>query len=170
MQRPARQRSAGPLTIAAALCLLMGPSCLAAPKPGNKPYDTLLTELERILRDLENFDAIVAAPTVEAPAKGSEWRLPAPAALAIPQGSPALTVRARVRLTLPQALALAVKNSPAVAQSVADVQRERAMLRAAWGRYAPTLSLSLGALGGQRLERNEALIGNASIYPSSSPF
>lgn len=170
MQRPARQRRAGPLTVAAALWLLMTPASLAAPVAGSRPYDTLLTELERILQDLESFDAIVAAPTVGAPAKGSELRLPAPAALAIPQGSSALTVGQRVRLSLPQALALAVKNSPALAQSVADVERDRANLRAAWGRYAPTLSLSLGALGAQRLERNEALIGNTSIYPSSSPF
>ncbi|MEB3333148.1 MAG: TolC family protein [Synechococcaceae cyanobacterium] len=150
--------------------LLLAPPSLAGPGRRSAPYDTLLTELERILQDLNNFDAIVAAPSDAAQAIGAELRLPAPAPRTIPQGSAALAVRERVRLSLPQALALAVRNSPAVAQSVAKVQRERATLRAAWGRYAPTLSLSLGALGAQRLERNEALIGNSAIYPSSSPF
>ena len=170
MQRPARQRRAGPLLIATALWVLMAPASLAATAKRSTTYDTLLTELERILRDLENFDAIVATPAAEAGANGSQLRLPAPAPLAIPKGSAPLAVRDRVRLSLSQALALAVSNSPVVAQSAADVERERALLRAAWGRYAPTLNLSLGALGAQRVERSEAVIGNSTIYPSSSPF
>ena len=170
MQRPARQRRAGALLIAAALSLVMAPASLAGTVRRSTHYDTLLTELEGILRDLENFDAIVAAPSAEAQANGVELRLPPPAPLTVPQGNAPLTVRERVRLSLSQALALAVNNSPAVAEAVADVERERAMLRAAWGRYAPTLSLSLGALGAQRLERSEALIGNSSIYPNASPF
>lgn len=158
------------LTIAVVFGLLMAPAGQAAPARSATPYDTMLTELERILRDLDNFDAIVAAPPDDGPASGRELRLPAPAARSIPQAAPALTIRNRVRLNLPQALALAVRNSPGLAQSVAEVERERATLRAAWGRYAPSLSLSLGALGGQQLQRYEALIGNSSIYPSSSPF
>ena len=170
MQRQARRHRGPRLLIATALCVLFAPAGLAATPRRSTTYDVLLTELEGILRDLENFDAIVAAPPADSPANRNELRLPAPAALTIPQGSASLTVRERVRLSLSQALALAVNNSPALAQTVADVQRERALLRAAWGLYAPTLSLSLGALGGQRLERNEALIGNSGIYSTSSPF
>ena len=156
MQDPARRRRSGAPLIAAALWLLMTPAGWAAGAHRNTVYDTLLTQLEGILRDLDNFDAIVTAPSATVQPDGSALQLPAPAPVTIPQGSAPLTVQRRVQLSLSQALALAVSNNPALAESVSNVARERAMLRAAWGRYAPTLSLSLGALGAQRLERSEA--------------
>lgn len=172
MGRPVGRRRLSLLGIAAVASVLLPAVAPAVPAQPSRPasrYDTLLKQLEGILRDLENFDAIVAAPGAATVAV-TPPRLPAPPVLAVPKGSGSVTVRQQVRLSLSQAVALAVTNSPDLAQSVAQVERERAMLRAAWGRYAPTLSLSLGAIGGQQLVRNEALIGNTSIYAASSPF
>lgn len=170
MGRPARRRRIGLLRLAAAAAVLLPTSALADQGRQVSRYDTLLKQLEGILRDLESFDAIVAAPVAATPSAGTAVQLPSPAPLDVPRGSGPVTVRERVRLSLSQALALAVRNSPDLGQSVAQVERERAMVRAAWGRYAPTLSLALGVLGGQQLQRNEALVGNTGIYPVSSPF
>lgn len=136
----------------------------------NIRYDTLLTKLEAILRELENFDAIVEPTLPGAKPSDTILQLPAPAPLSIPITSSALTERKRVRLSLSQALALAVTNSPSLAQSVASMERERALVRAAWGRYYPTLSLGLGGILGQSQQFNTALIGNTTIYSPSSPF
>lgn len=170
MARPARRRGICLRLIAVAAAVLLPTAALADQGRQQSRYDTLLTRLEGILRDLENFDAIVAEPSAVNLSGSAALRLPPPAALAIPGSSGPVQVRERVRLSLAQALVLAVRNSPDLAQSVTEVEREQALVRAAWGRYAPTLSLSLGALGGQQLQRNEALIGNSGIYPASSPF
>ena len=187
MQRPARYSRRW-----LALLVVLQAWITPAAAQGQRVYDGLLNRLEGILRDLERFDAIVEPGAEQQPA-GSEAAgteptdiapggtdpaaapteaptLAAPAPLAIPQDSRSLEVREQVRLSLRQAVALAVRNSPALAQSVAEVERERALLRAAWGRYAPTLSLGVTGLGSQSLQRNVALIGNSAIYEPGSPF
>jgi len=187
MQRPARYSRRW-----LALLVVLQAWITPAAAQGQRVYDGLLNRLEGILRDLERFDAIVEPGAEQQPA-GSEASsteptdiapggtdpgaapteaptLAAPAPLAIPQDSRSLEVRKQVRLSLRQAVALAVRNSPALAQSVAEVERERALLRAAWGRYAPTLSLGVTGLGSQSLQRNVAVIGNSSIYGPGSPF
>jgi len=151
--------------------VLQGPAAAAAPAPAAKAsaYRKLLGDLEVILKDLESFDAI-AEPPAKPATPTTALQLKPPAALAVPQVDSAVAIRQRVNLSLSQAVALAVCNSPSVAQTVADVDRQRALLRAAWGRYAPTLSLSLAGLGGQSQTFEQAVVGNAGIYAPTSPF
>ena len=168
-----RRRSWSPqAAIALTLVLAQSLPVLAAP-PAKAPraplYGGLLGDLSGILQDLERFDTLLEAPA-DQPGRAAALRLPAPAALAIPQDAAALAVRQRVRLSLSQALALAVSNDPTLARSEADVAQQQALLRAAWGRYAPTLSLAASGFGGQSQSYEKALVGNQSIYAPSSPF
>ncbi|MEB3331550.1 MAG: TolC family protein, partial [Synechococcaceae cyanobacterium] len=147
--------------------------CAASPAWAARPQSTLyggsLAELESILRQLERFDAIVEQPD-QAAEPAAALSLPAPPAQAVPRSAEAVTVRRQQRLSLAQAVALAVSNSPALARNAAAVERQRALLRAAWSRYAPTLSLSLAGQGGQYQFYEKALQGNTAIYAPSSPF
>jgi len=147
------------------------PTGRAAPGGAGRPalYRPVLADLERILSDLERFDALAEPPTA-AESGAAALQLAAPPALAVPQRDSELGVRQRVRLSLAQALELAVSNSPSVAQSVSAVQQQRALLRAAWGRFAPTLSLGLAGSGGQIQSFEKALVGNTGSYAPTSPF
>lgn len=151
--------------------VLQLPGGAAGPAPPVKAsaYRMLLGDLEVILKDLESFDAI-AEPPAKPSTSATALQLKPPPALDVPQGDESVTVRQRVSLSLAQAIALAVSNSPSLAQTVLDVERQRALLRAAWGRYAPTLSLALGGLGGQSQTFEKAVVGNAGIYAPPSPF
>ncbi len=79
-------------------------------------------------------------------------------------------MRQRVRLSLAEALSLAVTNDPSLVQKVADVEEKQALLRSTWGRFAPTLNLGLAAFGSQSEFYEKALVGNQSLYASTSPF
>lgn len=157
------------------LLLLLSPLLgAAAPalaaRPQARLYAGSLAELESILRQLERFDALVEEPLEPAPPSEAPLALPAPPAQALPRSAEAVTVRLRQRLSLRQAVALAVSNSPVVARNLAAVERQRALLRAAWSRYAPSLSLSVAGLGGQNQSYEKALQGNTTLYAPSSPF
>ncbi|MEB3318284.1 MAG: TolC family protein [Cyanobacteriota bacterium] len=158
------------LILPLALPLLPSEPAAAAPtSPRSSVYGSLLGDLEKILRDLERFDAIVE-PGSQGQPPGPLPSLAAPAPLALPQDPAAVRERQRQRLSLSQAVALAVSNNPGLAQSVAGVERQRALLRSAWGRFAPTLSLNLGAQSGMNRVFEQALVGNSAIYAPASPF
>ena len=175
----------GRLLVPALLALLLQPAfCRAAPETAAAPSQTpaqaggrgkgiphppALAELERILRDLERFDAL-AEPAAVAESGVAALSLQPPAPLALPQRDGELSGQQRVRLGLAEVLALAVNNSPTLAQSVSAVQQQRALLGAAWGRFSPTLSLGLSGGGGLSQNVQTALLGNSSFTAASSPF
>ncbi len=161
------------LIVPAGLLLVLSQPAGAAPTAAARQapvYSGLLRDLGGILQDLEHFDMLLADPAVDRGKGAQALQLPAPAALAIPQGDGPVRVRERVRLSLPQALALAVSNDPSLARSGAEVEQQRALVRAAWGRYAPTLNLAMSGFGSQSQMIEKALVGNGSIYPPTSPF
>ena len=145
----------------------------APPRRLPPPSSELLRSLERLQKDLEQLDRSLQ-PAQEPPTDAEERRLldelAAPPPRELPQTPAALTINRRVRLSLPTALAVAVRNDPALAAEVRRVRERRDLANAARGRWWPELALQLtGGLSGQR-DYNAVWQDNAGLYKTGSPF
>ena len=157
--------------LAAALATpLAVPGALA----GGSPSQTLLRSLERFEQDMRRLDRTLPSATpgsAESPAAPAALQqLAAPAPGAIPSTTAAVAIRQRVTLTLPQALELAVRNSPALAEQAAAVRERQGLKRSVQGRFWPELALELGGSYSQLRTYNAVWTDNAGIYPAGSPF
>ena len=144
---------------------------------GTSPSQTLLRSLERFEQDLRRLDRTLPAATptapdvAESPASATVLQqLAAPAAGAIPSTTAAVAIRQRVTLSLPQALELAVRNSPALAEQAAAVRERQGLKRSVQGRFWPELALELGGSYSQLRTTNTVWTDNAGIYQANSPF
>lgn len=162
------------IALAAALGLVF-PSprgCWAEPIP--KPSASLLRSLDRFERDLQLLDQTLPNPAPGAArAKGSAGvlaNLEPPAPGAIPSSIEAVRIQRRVRLSLPMALEVAVRNDPELAEQVAAVRERQGWLTSVRGRFWPELSLLAGSGYSQRRSDSTAWQGNEGIYPADSPF
>ena len=140
------------------------------------PSPVLLRSLEGFARDVQQLDQAVPDAVDSGPAAAvsaaelQDLALPPPAALALPQQAAALTIQRRVPLSLPQALALAVRNDPDLAEQVAAVRERQGLLAAVQGRLLPELGLALGGRFSQLRATNVVWQDNAGLYPAGSPF
>lgn len=148
-----------------------------AQSPLPKPSDTLLRSLQRFERDLEALDQAVPGkgfPTTAPAAAALEAELlellQAPAAGAIPTTTTAVTVMRRVRLNLPTALEVAVRNDPDLAAQVAAVDERQGWLKSVRGRFWPELALLVSGSTTQSQTTNRVWEDNIGIYPPGSPF
>ncbi|MBW4531713.1 MAG: TolC family protein [Aphanothece saxicola GSE-SYN-MK-01-06B] len=136
------------------------------------PSPALLRSLQGFQQDLERLDRslLPAAPEADSPGPAEAADLPAPAATALPQVPEAVRIERRRRLSLAEALAVAVRNDPDLAAAVLNVREQQDLAGSARGRWWPELSLNLA--GGFRQERsyNQVWTDNAGIYPAGSPF
>ena len=181
----ARARPSAWIALAAALGLVL-PSprdCWAEPIP--KPSASLLRSLDRFERDLQLLDQTlpnpapgsvrakgktVATDPVNATPTGVLASLKPPAPGAIPSSLEAFRSQRRVRLSLPMALEVAVRNDPDLAEQVAAVRERQGWLTSVRGRFWPELSLLAGSGYSQRRTDSTAWQGNEGIYPAGSPF
>lgn len=155
---------------------------LAAPlaQAGASPSQTLLRSLERFEQDMRRLDRTLPAATpvtpgaTESPTSPASaaalQQLAAPPAGAIPSTTAAVAIRQRVTLTLPQALELAVRNSPALAEQAAAVRERQGLKRSVQGRFWPEVALELGGSYSQLRTYNTVWTDNVGIYPTNSPF
>ena len=140
------------------------------------PSAVLVRSLRGFLRDVERLDRALpqereAAP---APAPGSAEALapglPAPAALALPGRELQAGQLRRVRLSLEQALALALRNDPDLAAQAHTLAERGGLVDVVRGRLVPQLGLRLGGSFSQRSVTNSVWRDNAGLYPAGSPF
>ena len=99
--------------------------------------------------------------------------LKAPAADALPSNSAEVGNVEQVRVDLPQAIALAVRNDPVLQMSIADVRQQKGLLRSVQGRFYPTVSLNIRGRYDQEMNKNFAWKGNGSIpgyMPNTLPY
>lgn len=152
---------------------------LATPRAqaGASPSQTLLRSLERFEQDMRRLDRSLPAamPTAadgaeSALAPAALEQLSAPPAGAIPGSPAAVAIRERVTLSLPQALELAVRNSPALAEQAAAVRERQGLKRSVQGRFWPEVAVELGGGYSQLRAYNTVWTDNAGIYPAGSPF
>ena len=110
---------------------------------------------------------VAGLPLQRAAAQGAT---PAPVATALPQEPGAVRIERRQRLSLAEALAVAVRNDPDLAAAVLSVREQQDLAGSARGRWWPELGLNLA--GGFRQQRSYSQVwaGNDGIYPSGSPF
>ena len=149
---------------------------VASPLPSRRlppPSGALLRSLETLQGDLQQLERSLLPPSQ--PETGPDpatllRELTAPAALALPQNTAALTISRLVRLSLPTALAVAVRNDPELAAEVRTVRERRDLAHAARGRWWPELGVRLaGGLNGAR-SYSAVWKDNAGLYPHGSPF
>ena len=81
-----------------------------------------------------------------------------------------MAIRQRVQLSLLQALELAVRNSPALAEQAAAVRERQELKRSVQGRFWPEVALELGGSYSQLRVDNAVWTGNSGIYAQGSPF
>jgi len=174
----ARARPSAWVGFAAGLGLLL-PSvsgCWAEPIP--KPSASLLRSLDRFERDMQLLDqALPGQPPGSTHSKGNKpstgpgdagsagvlASLEPPASGAIPSTTDAIRIQRKVRLTLPMALDVAVRNDPDLAEQVAAVRERQGWLTSVRGRFWPELSLLAGTGYSQRRTDSTAWQGNESI-------
>ena len=176
---PCRSRSLSGLLALPMLLQLGLPAAAQSPRlPGENrrlppPSAGLLRSLDALQRDLERLeDSLMPPENATAPQDETQVleELTAPPALALPQTAASLTIRRRVRLSLPTALAVALRNDPELAAEVRTTAERRDLANAARGRWWPELGLELGGgLSGQR-GYNAVWQDNAGLYPKNSPF
>jgi len=181
----ARARQSAWIALAATLGLVF-------PSPRNswaetlpKPSASLLRSLNRFEKDLQLLDQTLPNPVPGfARAKGKRVAtdqvdgtptsvlasLAPPAPGAIPSSIEAVRIQRRVRLSLPMALEVAVRNDPELAEQVAAVRERQGWLTSVRGRFWPELSLLAGSGYSQRRTDSTAWQGNEGIYPAGSPF
>ena len=168
----------GPLTLGLLAVALAAPVSLPLAKAGTAPSRTLLRSLERFEQDMRRLDRTLPAATPSSagaaaspgPAAGALQQLNAPPAGAIPDKAGTVAIRQRVTLTLPQALELAVRNSPALAEQAAAVRERQGLKRSVQGRFWPEVALEVGGSYSQLRAYNTVWTDNAGIYPAGSPF
>ncbi len=177
-------RSGGPWALLAVLTLIPAGAGQAQTRPGLPPPSApLLRSLERFERDAAALDQVL--PESKGEGNGNEsgagdalspadqeliTRLAAPPAEAIPSRAAEVAIKEEVRLSLPVALALAVRNSPSLAQEAAAVTERRQWLRSVRGRFWPELGVELAGDGRSLRSYNKVWQDNAGLYPPGSPF
>jgi len=161
---------------ASTLALVLSAAALGTPlaQAGPAPSHTLLRSLERFEQDVRRLDRTLppaSGPAAANPLSPAELQqLKAPPAAAIPGTTAAVAIQQRLTLSLPQALELAVRNSPALAEQAAAVRERQGLRRSVQGRFWPELALELGGSYSQLRTTNKVWTDNAGIYPPGSPF
>ncbi len=161
---------------ASTLALVLSAAALGTPlaQAGPAPSRTLLRSLERFEQDVRRLDRTLppaSGPAAANPLSPAELQqLKAPPAAAIPGTTAAVAIQQRLTLSLPQALELAVRNSPALAEQAAAVRERQGLRRSVQGRFWPELALELGGSYSQLRTYNKVWTDNAGIYPPGSPF
>ncbi|MCS5705897.1 TolC family protein [Synechococcus sp. FGCU-3] len=161
---------------ASTLALVLSAAALGTPlaQAGPAPSRTLLRSLERFEQDVRRLDRTLppaSGPAAANPLSPAELQqLKAPPAAAIPGTTAAVAIQQRLTLSLPQALELAVRNSPALAEQAAAVRERQGLRRSVQGRFWPELALELGGSYNQLRTTNKVWTDNAGIYPPGSPF
>lgn len=161
---------------ASTLALVLSAAALGTPlaQAGPAPSRTLLRSLERFEQDVRRLDRTLppaSGPAAANPLSPAELQqLKAPPAAAIPGTTAAVAIQQRLTLSLPQALELAVRNSPALAEQAAAVRERQGLRRSVQGRFWPELALDLGGSYSQLRTYNKVWTDNAGIYPPGSPF
>lgn len=158
-----------PLQPAWAQVLIPGPQPRRLPPPSS----SLLRSLQGFQHDLELLDrSLLPGPAEpdEAPEQAALQSLPAPAATALPTTVEAVRIARRQRLSLSEALVVAVRNDPDLAAAVLSVREQQDLAGSARGRWWPELGLNLS--GGYRQERSYSSVwsDNVGFYPVGSPF
>lgn len=163
-------RAAGQLALVLLAAALGTPLAQASPAPSR----TLLRSLERFEQDVRRLDRTLppaSGPAAANPLSPAELQqLQAPPAAAIPGTTAAVAIQQRLTLSLPQALELAVRNSPALAEQAAAVRERQGLRRSVQGRFWPELALELGGSYSQLRTYNKVWTDNAGIYQTGSPF
>jgi len=190
---PAAARSRGgpwaarlALALAAPLGLIADPAgfwnlaAFAAPQPLvpaprrlPPPSPDLLRSLSGLQQDLEALERTVLPQSVgvqDAEEAQVLARLSAPAPQALPNTTAQVAIDQRIRLNLPTALAVAVRNDPDLAASARTVQERIALVHSAMGRWWPEISLQLDGGFSQQRSYNAVWQDNAGIFPPGSPF
>lgn len=174
------------LALAAPLAQAWGQELIAAPRPRRlpPPSSALLRSLQGFQDDLERLDRslLPAAPGADgAGAEGAgepdgsalgaaDPALPAPPATALPQEPEAVRIERRQRLSLAEALAVAVRNDPDLAAAGLGVREQQDLAGSARGRRWPELGLNLAGGFSQQRSYSQVWTDNAGIYPAGSPF
>ena len=170
----ARARPSAWIALAAALGLVFPSPRNTWAEPIPKPSASLLRSLDRFERDLQLLDQTLPNPAPGgARAQGAAGLLAGlepPAPGAIPSSVEAVRIQRRVRLSLPMALEVAVRNDPELAEQVAAVRERQGWLTSVRGRFWPELSLLAGSGYSQRRTDSTAWQGNEGIYKADSPF
>jgi hypothetical protein len=168
-----RPRALAVAAIVAAAAPTALPRLAAQPTGTLPPSPGLLRSLEAFDRDLLLLDGALrgtaAQPQAVDASDGPQPALQAPA----PQARPSLRSEdppERVRLSLVQAVAVAVANNPELAEQRARIQQRQGVVRAVEGRFWPRLGLSVGGAFSQASVYNKVLEGNLGLYPVDSPF
>ena len=157
-----------PFGFTALFIVLTGPIVRAAGDP--PALAPLMRSFEAYAKDLERLDQVwekgAGQGQSELPA------LPAPDAAELPILPAEVKIDQRVRVDLPQAIALAVRNDPLLQKSIGGVREQQALLRSIQGRLYPTVSFSLGLDYNQEFQKNFAIEGNRSLLDvgSDSPL
>ena len=157
-----------PFGITALFIVLTGPMVRAAGDP--PALAPLMRSFEAYARDLERLDQVwekgAGQDQSVLPA------LPAPDAAELPILSAEVKIDQRVRVDLPQAIALAVRNDSLLQKSIGGVREQQGLLRSIQGRLYPTVSFSLGLDYNQEFQKNFAIEGNRSLLDvgSDSPL
>ncbi len=170
----ARARASAWVALAAAVGLVFPSPKGCWAEPITKPSASLLRSLDRFERDMQLLDqALPGRLPSAARAKGSAGVLTSlepPAPGATPSSIEAVKIQRKVRLSLPMALEVAVRNDPDLAEQVAAVRERQGWLTSVRGRFWPELSLLAGSGYSQRRTDSTAWQGNAGIYEPGSPF
>lgn len=157
-----------PFGITALFIVLTGPMVRAAGDP--PALAPLMRSFEAYARDLERLDQVwekgAGQDQSVLPA------LPAPDAAELPILPAEVKIDQRVRVDLPQAIALAVRNDSLLQKSIGGVREQQGLLRSIQGRLYPTVSFSLGLDYNQEFQKNFAIEGNRSLLDvgSDSPL
>ena len=148
-----------PLGITALFIVLTGSMARAEGDP--PALAPLMRSFEAYARDLERLDQIWDKGAGQA--QSVIPALPAPAAAELPILPVEVKIDQRVRVDLPQAIDLAVRNDPSLQKSIGGVREQQGLLRSMQGRLYPTVSFNLGAGYYQEFQKNFALQGNSSL-------
>ena len=153
-----------PFGVTALFIVLTGPIVRAAGDP--PALAPLMRSFEAYAKDLERLDQVwekgAGQGQSELPA------LPAPDAAELPILPAEVKIDQRVRVDLPQAIALAVRNDPLLQKSIGGVREQQGLLRSIQGRLYPTVSFSLGLDYNQEFQKNFAIEGNRSLLDVGS--
>jgi outer membrane protein TolC len=144
-----------------------------APRRLPPPSPDLLRSLSGLQQDLEALERTVLPQSVgvqDAEEAQVLARLSAPAPQALPNTTAQVAIDQRIRLNLPTALAVAIRNDPDLAASARTVQERIALVHSAMGRWWPEISLQLDGGFSQQRSYNAVWQDNAGIFPPGSPF
>jgi outer membrane protein TolC len=152
---------------------LIWPGLAAAGGP--PPSAALLRQLEQLERQLGQLDRVLEDNPAEKPAASLSalsaapaGSLRAPAPLALPSQPQELAIRQELRLSLPQAQALALSNDLALQERQAQVRETQGLVQSARGLYAPVIGIRAQGGYGQQSQYNFAPQNNYSLYPEYS--